>query len=148
MEEADSMKSKKIPHTYRLTAETIKQLVFLAEHMGGVTDTDVITAAVAALYFSAKKNEQAPLMAALVPIGDTGYELRVEGAVLLTCSKAAVEALPDDFRAAVFDGRMTPDSALTALILAAAWAKEDIVYNQSMIRLFVGRAGSVGTGLD
>jgi hypothetical protein len=132
------MADKKIPRTYRLSADMIKQLDFLAERMGGITDTDVITAAVAALYYSAKKNEQAPLHAILVPCSNSGYELRVEGSVLLTCGKATVEALPDDFKAAVLGGRMAPDSALTALILAAAWAKEQVVYNRSMIKLFVG----------
>jgi hypothetical protein len=134
------MENKKIPRNYRLPVETIRQLDYLAERMGGITDTDVVTAAVAALYYSAQKNEQSPLKAVLVPCGDAGYELRVEGAVLLTCGKATVEALPDEFRAAVLDGKMAPDSALTALILAAAWAKEDIVNNRSMIKLFVGRA--------
>ncbi len=141
------MANKKIPRNYRLPAETIGQLDYLAERMGGITDTDVVTAAVAALFYSAKKNEQAPLLAALVPCGDAGYELRVEGVVLLTCGKATVEALPGDFRAAVLDGRMAPDNALTALILAAAWAKEDIVYDRSMIKLFVGRAARAVAGL-
>ena len=141
------MANKKIPRNYRLPVETIRQLAYLAERMGGITDTDVVTAAVAALYYSAQKNEQAPLLAVLVPCGDAGYELRVEGAVLLTCGKATVEALPDDFRAAVLDGKMAPDSALTALILAAAWAKEDIVYNRSMITLFVGRAERTVAGM-
>ncbi len=142
------MVDKKTPRSYRLSAETIRQLDFLAERMGGVTDTDVITAAVAALFYSAKKNEQAPLLAVLVPCSETGFELRVEGTVLLTCGKATVEALPDDFRVAVLDGRMAPDNALTALILAAAWAREDIVYNRSMISLYVGRAAQAVTGLD
>ena len=141
------MTDKKIPRTYRLSADTIRQLNFLAERMGGITDTDVVTAAIAALFYSAKKNEQAPLLATLVPCGEAGYELRVEGAVLLTCGKTTVEALPDDFRAAVLDGKMAPDSALTALILAAAWAKEDIVYDRSMITLFVDRAARTVAGL-
>lgn len=141
------MANKKIPRNYRLPVETIRQLDYLAERMGGITDTDVVTAAVAALFFSAQKNEQGPLLAVLVPCGDTGYELRVEGAVLLTCGKATVEALPDDFRAAVLEGRMAPDSALTALVLAAGWAGEDIVHNRSMIRLFGGRATVAVRGL-
>ncbi len=141
------MADKKTPRTYRLSADMLKQLSFLAERMGGVTDTDVLTAAVAALYYSAKKNEQAPLLAALVPCGEAGYELRVEGAVLLTCGKATVDALPEDFRAAALDGRLAPDNALTALILAAAWAKEELVYNRSMITLYVGRAARAVAGL-
>lgn len=141
------MANKKIPHTYRLSAETIRQLDFLAGRMGGITDTGVITAAIAALFYSAKKNEQAPLLAALVPCGDAGYELRVEGMVMLTCGKATVEALPDDYRAAILDGKMAPDNALTALILAAAWAKEDIVYDRPMIKLFVGWAAGTVAGL-
>jgi hypothetical protein len=145
--EDHTMADKKTPRTYRLSADTIRQLDFLAERMGGITDTDVITAAVAALFYSAKKNEQAPLLAALVPCSETGYELRVEGSVLLTCGKATVEALPEDFRVAALDGRMAPDSALTALILAAAWAKEDIVYNRSMITLYAGRAAKAVAGL-
>ena len=141
------MAKKKIPRNYRLPVETIRQLDYLAERMGGITDTDVVTAAVAALYHSAQKTEQALLLAGLVPIGDAGYELRVDGAVLLTCGKKTVESLPDDFRTAVLEGRMAPDSALTALVLAAAWAKEDIVYNRSMITLFVGTAGRTVSGM-
>jgi hypothetical protein len=141
------MANKKIPRNYRLPVETIRQLDYLAERMGGITDTDVVTAAVASLYHSAQKNEQAPLLANLVPCGDSGYELRVEGAVLLTCGKKTVEVLPDDFRTAVLEGRMAPDSTLTALVLAAAWAKEDIGYNRSMITLFVGRSGRVVVGM-
>lgn len=141
------MADKKTPRTYRLSADTIKQLDFLAERMGGVTDTDVITAAVAALFYSAKKNEQIPLLATLSSCGDSGYELRVEGAVLLTCSKFTVEALPEDFRAAALDGKMAPDSALTALVLAATWAKEELVYNRSMITLYVGKAARAVVGL-
>jgi hypothetical protein len=138
------MADKKIPRNYRLAAATIKQLDFLAERMGGVTDTDVITAAVAALFYTAQKNQKSPLLAELVQSGKSGYELRVEGAVLLTCGKATVEALPDDIRAAVLDGKMAPDSALTALVLAAGWAKQDIVYNRSMITLLVNKtAGAV-----
>ncbi len=60
---------------------------------------------------------------------------------------ATVEALPDDFRAAVLGGRMTPNSALTVLILAAAWAKEDIVYNRTVITLYAGRAAKAVAGL-
>jgi len=133
------MADKKIPRNYRLAAATIKQLDFLAERMGGVTDTDVITAAVAALFYTAKKNQKDPWLADLVPIGKSEYELRVEGAVLLTCGKATVEALPDEIRTAILDGRMAPDSALTALVLAAAWAKQEIVYNRSMITLLVNK---------
>jgi hypothetical protein len=142
------MADKKTPRNYRLSADTIRQLDFLAERMGGITDTDVITAAIAALFYSAKKNEQTPLLAVLVPCGETGYELRVEGAVLLTCGKATVDALMDDFRAAVLGGRIAPDSALTALVLAAAWAKEELVYNPSMIALYAGRAAQAAAGLD
>jgi len=130
---------KKTPHTYRLTADTIRQLDFLAEHMGGITDTDVITAAVAALFFSAKRNEHSPLMAVLVSCGEAGYELRVEGAVLLTCGKGTVEALQEDFREAILDGKIAPDSATIALLLAAVWTKEDIVYNRSMINLYLSK---------
>ncbi len=142
------MAAKKTPRTYRLSADTLEQLNFLAERMGGITDTDVVTAAVAALFYSAKKNEQAPLLAALVPCGETGYELRVEGAVLLTCGKATVEALPEDFRVAALDGKLAPDNALTALILAAAWAREELVFNNSMITLYAGRTAQAVTGLD
>ncbi len=85
------MANKKIPRNYRLPVETISQLDYLAERMGGITDTDVVTAAVATLYHSAQKTEQAPLLAGLVSIGNAGYELRVEGAVLLTCGKKTVE---------------------------------------------------------
>lgn len=141
------MADKKTPRTYRLSADTIRQLDFLAERMGGITDTDVITAAVAALFYSAKKNEQTPLLAGLVPCGESGYELRVEGAVLLTCGKATVDALPDDFKTAVLDGRISPGSALTALVLAAAWAKEKIVYNRSMIALYADKATRATTGM-
>ena len=141
------MATKKIPRTYRLPVEIIRQLDYLAERMGGITDTDVVTAAVAALYHAAQKIEQAPLLAGLVPCGGSGYELRVDGAVLLTCGKKTVEALPDEFRMAVLEGRMAPDSALTALVLAAAWAMEDIVYNRSMISLFTGRANGTVAGM-
>jgi hypothetical protein len=34
---------------------------------------------------------------------------------------------------------MAPDSALTALVLAAGWAKQDIVLNRSMITLLVNK---------
>jgi hypothetical protein len=141
------MVDKKVPRSYRLSAETIRQLDYLAEHMGGITDTDVITAAVAALFYSAKKNEREPLLAALVPCGESGYELRVEGYVLLTCSKATVEALPNQFRDAFLEGKMTPDSALTALILAATWAGEKIVYDRSIISLFVSNTARAVTSL-
>ena len=99
---------KKTPHTYRLTAETIRQLDFLAEHMGGITDTDVITAAVSALFYSAKKNEQSPLMAILVPCSEARYELRVEGSVLLTCGKDTVDALQEGFKEAILNGKKSP----------------------------------------
>jgi hypothetical protein len=146
LKEAFPMKNIKIPRSYRLSSELIGQLDYLAEHMGGITDTDVITAAVAALFYSAKKNEQAPLLAALIPCGEAGYELRVEGSVLLTCGQGTVDALPDPFRTAVMDGKMTPESALTGLILAATWAREEIVYNHALISLFVSNSTSVIPG--
>jgi hypothetical protein len=138
---------KKTPRTYRLTADTIRQLDFLAEHMGGITDTDVITAAVSALFYSAKKNEQSPLMAILVPCSEARYELRVEGSVLLTCGKDTVDALQEGFKEAILDGKIAPDSAVIALLLAAVWTKEDIVYNRSMINLYISKETKAMIGL-
>jgi hypothetical protein len=113
----------KIPRSYRFEGTMLEQIEWLGKRLGHITDTDVLTIAVAELYHRRQSEEVARLRAD----GEAGYDLMIGNTRVLTVGEAAVRKLPEEQRLALLGEGAPSRNILSILILGAALAGEKIV---------------------
>jgi hypothetical protein len=124
------------PKNFRLSADTLRQLDWLAARLGGISATDVITIAVADLH-ERKRREWKAKISRTEDGG--GWRLAVGGTPIAYCGEKTLQALPAGRRRALLEGNQE-DAALAELILAAARADEQIVLSPQTIAGLYGPA--------
>ena len=118
-----------ISRTYRFSQTTLDQIEWLQNYLGGMDATNVLRVAVSDLY----DRKRSRWKARLVEQEPGLYALQIGGQTLLRISRAALDRLPEDERAALMQAEIDGLSAMAKLLLVAAAGEDEIWLDQEYL---------------
>jgi len=118
-----------ISRTYPFSQDTLNQIEWLGDRLGGLDATNVLRVAVAELYH----RKQAEWKAQLIASESGFYDLRVGEQTLARVRKPALEKLPEDEQAQMLIAETDGLASLTKLLLGAAAAGEKVWLDEATL---------------